>query len=70
LTRVIVFGNIPEKFSKTVEEFYCQAFKAYQVINKPHDQEADMSVDGLYSKTKLVRLTCRLRRFCRSGRQL
>ncbi|XP_031558383.1 anaphase-promoting complex subunit 2-like [Actinia tenebrosa] len=45
LIRVIVFGNIPEMFNKTVEEFYSQAFKAYQVTNKPQDQEADISVD-------------------------
>ncbi|KAK3727174.1 hypothetical protein QZH41_015192, partial [Actinostola sp. cb2023] len=41
LTRVTVFGNIPEHFSHDVEDFYKQAFKAHQVLNKPQDQSID-----------------------------
>lgn len=40
LTRVTLFGDIPESLSNDIEDYYKQAFKAHQVLHM------DQSMNG------------------------
>ena len=43
LVRAIVFCNVPKQFKDLVNNFYSQAFQAYQLMNKKGNKPMDTS---------------------------
>ncbi|XP_032228390.1 anaphase-promoting complex subunit 2 isoform X2 [Nematostella vectensis] len=45
LIRVVLFTNAPENFNSLVEDYYCQAFRAYSTVHSQKNKDSSMN-DG------------------------